>query len=61
MAELGVPRALSPPAQKEELSAERKADQAAVDGALKPNAQMTAYLKDRFSLGKHQAPHTMKF
>ena len=48
-------------AQKEELSAERKADQTAVDGTVKCDAKMKLYLKDRFSLSKRDAPHKMIF
>ena len=44
-----------------ELTAERKADQAAVDGALKCDDMMKKYLKARFSLSKGQAPHKMVF
>merc|ERR1712146_605435 len=51
--------------EKSELSAERKADQGAVDGALVKTIQktplMAKYLKARFSLSKGQAPHAMKF
>merc|ERR1712232_600809 len=51
------------PEEKSELSAERKADQAAVDAALLPglDEMMKKYLKARFSLSKGQAPHKMKF
>merc|ERR1712146_863394 len=37
-------------AAKGELSAEKKADQTAVDGALKPSAVMAKYLKAKFTL-----------
>ena len=47
--------------QAPELSAERKADQAAVDAALKPDAMMKKYLKAKFSLSKGDVPHKMKF
>jgi len=47
--------------KKEELSAERKAAQQAVDAALKCDDKMKAYLKDRFSLSKRDAPHKMVF
>jgi len=46
-------------------TADRKADQAAVDAALTKAIGkvplMAKYLKSRFTLSKHQAPHTMKF
>merc|ERR1719378_1583395 len=48
-------------AKAPELSAERKADQAAVDAALKPDAMMKKYLKAKFSLSKGDVPHKMKF
>ena len=48
-------------AEKEELSAEKKAAQATVDKAIKCDANQTAYLKDRFSLSKRDAPHAMVF
>ena len=48
-------------AEKTELSAERKADQAAVDGALKCDDMMKKYLKARFSLSKGDKPHKMIF
>lgn len=51
--------------EKSELSAERKADQVAVDGALMKSIGktplMAKYLKAKFSLSKAQAPHKMKF
>lgn len=46
---------------KTELSAEKKADQAAVDGAVKADAVMKKYLKAKFSLSKRDAPHAMIF
>ena len=48
-------------AAKGETSDARKADQAAVDGALKCDDMMKKYLKARFSLDKGQAPHKMIF
>eukprot|EP00310_Coccolithus_braarudii_P020554 CAMPEP_0183330820 /NCGR_PEP_ID=MMETSP0164_2-20130417/243_1 /TAXON_ID=221442 /ORGANISM="Coccolithus pelagicus ssp braarudi, Strain PLY182g" /LENGTH=196 /DNA_ID=CAMNT_0025499123 /DNA_START=89 /DNA_END=679 /DNA_ORIENTATION=- len=47
--------------EKNELSAERKADQEATDAGLKLDDMMKKYLKARFSLSKGQAPHKMKF
>merc|ERR1712060_630018 len=49
--------------EKNEPSAERKADQEAIDAALLPGLDdlMKKYLKARFSLSKGQAPHKMKF
>jgi hypothetical protein len=47
--------------QAPEISAERKADQKAVDGALKPDAMMKKYLKAKFTLSKGDAPHKMMF
>merc|ERR1719353_2486354 len=44
-----------------ELTAEKKAEQAKVDGAIKLDETMKAYLKSRFSLSKHDKPHAMKF
>jgi|Transcript_1006 large subunit ribosomal protein L6e len=47
-----------------EVSAERKADQAAVDAALMKSLKeplMAKYLKARFSLSKADKPHLMKF
>ena len=44
-----------------EISAERKADQAKVDGAIKCDAMMKKYLKAKFSLSKHDKPHAMVF
>merc|ERR1711967_173463 len=44
-----------------ETSAERKADQAAVDAAIKCDDMMKKYLKAKFSLSKGQAPHKMLF
>merc|ERR1712127_101756 len=50
---------------KEELSAQRKADQKTVDTALLATIKKTeflkAYLNARFSLSKGDAPHAMKF
>ena len=46
---------------KTELTDARKADQAAVDGALKPDAMMKKYLKAKFTLSKRDAPHKMIF
>lgn len=46
------------------MSAERKADQAAVDAALMKSLKeplMAKYLKARFSLSKADKPHLMKF
>ena len=43
------------------LSAERKADQAAVDGKIKCDAMMAKYLKATFSLSKRDMPHKMIF
>ena len=49
-------------APKNELSAERKADQAAVDKALKgADGVMAKYLKAKFSLSKRDVPHKMVF
>lgn len=48
-------------AAKAEVPAERKADQAAVDAALKPDATMAKYLKATFSLSKNDVPHRMRF
>jgi hypothetical protein len=42
-------------------SNDRKSLQTAVDGAIKLDATLTAYLKARFSLSKGQKPHEMKF
>merc|ERR1712146_836094 len=47
--------------EKTELSDERKADQAAVDGAMKCDDMMKKYLKARFSLSKGDVPHKMIF
>ena len=47
--------------EKTETTAARKADQAAIDGAIKPSAIMAKYLKARFSLSKREAPHKMIF
>ena len=44
-----------------ETSAERKADQAAVDGGIKCDDMMKKYLKAHFTLGKHDMPHKMIF
>ena len=44
-----------------EISAERKAAQAKVDGSIKVDATMKKYLKAKFSLSKHDVPHAMKF
>lgn len=45
-----------------EVPAERKADQAACDGKIGGlDADMSLYLKSRFSLSKGQYPHLMKF
>ena len=46
---------------KGELSAEKKADQAAVDGAVKADDMMKKYLKAKFTLSKRDAPHKMIF
>jgi len=43
------------------ISAERKAAQEKVDAGIKLDATMKKYLKAKFSLSKHQAPHAMKF
>jgi hypothetical protein len=44
------------------VSAERKADQAAVDGAIKiGDADLKLYLSKKFYLTKGQYPHLMKF
>ena len=49
-------------APAKEVSAERKADQAAVDGAIKiSDADLKLYLSKKFYLTKGQYPHTMKF
>lgn len=52
-------------APKKELSAERKADQKAVDAQLMPLVAKTPllkhYLNARFSLKKGQAPHKLQF
>eukprot|EP01046_Picozoa_sp_COSAG06_P084139 COSAG06_NODE_30981_length_529_cov_0.444186_1_plen_81_part_00 len=49
-------------AAAKEVSAERKADQAAVDGAIKiSDADLKLYLSKKFYLTKGQYPHTMKF
>ena len=71
---MGAPACIAPKSQKKkeadffaeggaksELSAERKADQAAVDGAIKADAMMSKYLKAKFSLSKRDAPHKMVF
>jgi len=47
--------------EPKEISDARKADQAAVDGALKCDDMMKKYLKARFSLSKRDAPHKMIF
>ena len=47
--------------EKTEASPERKADQTAVDGALKCDDMMKKYLKATFSLSKRDAPHKMIF
>jgi len=44
-----------------ETSEARKADQSAVDAALKCDDMMKKYLKAKFSLSKGQAPHKMLF
>ena len=49
-------------APAKEVSAERKADQAAVDGAIKiADADLKLYLSKKFYLTKGQYPHLMKF
>ncbi len=49
-------------APAKEVSAERKADQAAVDGAIKiGDADLKLYLSKKFYLTKGQYPHLMKF
>ena len=49
-------------APAKEVSAERKADQAAVDGAIKiSDPDLKLYLSKKFFLTKGQYPHTMKF
>ena len=48
-------------AEKGELTAERKADQAAIDGAIKCPDMMKKYLKAKFTLSKRDAPHKMIF
>jgi len=52
-------------AAKNEPTAERLADQKAVDTAMMPAIEkvplMTKYLKARFSLSRGQKPHLMKF
>ena len=47
--------------EKGELTAERKADQAAIDGAIKCPDMMKKYLKAKFTLSKRDAPHKMIF
>ena len=47
--------------EKTEATPERKADQAAVDGALKCDDMMKKYLKATFSLSKRDVPHKMIF
>lgn len=44
-----------------EVTAERKADQATVDGKIKVDSMMAKYLKARFSLSKGDKPHKMIF
>ena len=44
-----------------EVTAERKADQTAVDGGVKCDAMMKKYLKAKFSLSKGDAVHKMIF
>ena len=44
-----------------ELSAEKKADQEAVDKAITCDAMMKKYLKAKFSLSKGDKPHAMIF
>lgn len=49
-------------APAKEVSAERKADQAAVDGKVKiGDADLKLYLSKKFFLTKGQYPHAMKF
>merc|ERR1711988_1848842 len=48
-------------AEPTEISEEKKADQAAVDGAVTCDAMMSKYLKARFTLSKRDAPHKMIF
>ena len=48
-------------AEKPEVSAEKKADQVAVDGSIKCDDMMKKYLKARFTLSKRDAPHKMIF
>ena len=48
-------------AEAKETSPERKADQAAVDGAVKCDAMLKKYLKARFTLSKGDVPHKMIF
>jgi hypothetical protein len=49
--------------KKKDASAERKALQTKVDGAIvsKLSDELKAYLKARFSLSKSQRPHLMSF
>lgn len=47
--------------KKKDASAERKALQTKVDGAIKLTPELTAYLKARFSLTNGQRPHAMTF
>lgn len=51
--------------QKKEVSAERKADQEALDSslvkAINADSELKGYMKAKFSLSKGQYPHTMNF
>merc|ERR1712216_329977 len=47
--------------EPKELSEEKKADQTAVDGAVKCDDMMKKYLKARFTLSKCDVPHKMIF
>lgn len=48
-------------APKAELSADKKAAQAAVDAAIKLSDTQKSYLKHRFALSNGDKPHEMKF